>query len=37
MEEKSITLREFGNDRQEKIKFENLHDFFEKKCKMPSH
>ena len=37
MEEKSITLREFGNDKQEKIKFENLHDFFEKKCKMPSH
>ena len=37
MEEKSITLREFGNEKQEKIKFENLHDFFEKKCKMPSH
>ena len=37
MEEKSITLREFGNDKQEKIKFENLNDFFEKKCKMPSH
>ena len=37
MEDNTITLREFGNDKQEKIKFEKLNDFFQKKCKMPSH
>ena len=37
MEDNSITLREFGNDKQEKIKFEKLNDFFQKKCMMPSH
>ncbi len=37
MEDNTITLREFGNDKQEKIKFEKLNDFFQKKCMMPSH
>ena len=37
MEENTVTLREFGNDKQEKIKFEKLNDFFQKKCMMPSH
>ena len=36
-EERSITLRVFGSDKQEKIKFEKLNDFFSKKCKMPVH
>ena len=36
-EERSITLREFGSEKQEKIKFEKLNDFFQKKCKMPLH
>jgi len=36
-EERAITLRAFGSDKQEKIKFEKLNDFFEKKCKMPLH
>ena len=37
MEDNTVTLREFGNDKQEKIKFEKLNDFFKKKCMMPSH
>ncbi len=37
MEDKTVTLREFGNDNQEKIKFEKLNDFFQKKCMMPFH
>ena len=37
MEDNTVTLREFGNDKQEKIKFEKLNDFFQKKCMMPSH
>ncbi len=37
MEDNTVTLREFGNDKQEKIKFEKLNDFFQKKCIMPSH
>ena len=36
-EEGSITLRVFGSEKQEKIKFEKLNDFFSKKCKMPVH
>ncbi len=36
IEERSITMRAFGSDKQEKIKFENLNDFFIKKCMMPS-
>ena len=36
-EERAITLRAFGSEKQEKIKFEKLNDFFEKKCKMPFH
>ncbi len=36
-EERAITLRVFGSEKQEKIKFEKLNDFFEKKCKMPLH
>ena len=36
MEDNTVTLREFGNDKQEKIKFEKLNDFFQKKCMMPS-
>jgi len=36
-EERAITLRVFGSEKQEKIKFEKLNDFFEKKCKMPFH
>ena len=36
-EERAITLRSFGSEKQEKIKFEKLNDFFEKKCKMPHH
>ena len=36
-EERSITLREFGSEKQEKIKFKKLNDFFQKKCKMPLH
>tara|TARA_B100000586_G_scaffold268818_1_gene246179 strand:+ start:486 stop:2222 length:1737 start_codon:yes stop_codon:yes gene_type:complete len=36
-EERSITLRVFGSEKQEKIKFEKLNDFFSKKCKMPVH
>ena len=36
-EERAITLRAFGSEKQEKIKFEKLNDFFEKKCKMPHH
>ena len=30
MEDNTVTLREFGNDKQEKIKFEKLNDFFKK-------
>ncbi len=37
MEDSTVTLREFGNDKQEKIKFEKLNDFFQKKCMMPFH
>ncbi len=37
MEEKSVTLRTFGSKDQEKIKLDNLTDFFEKKCMMPGH
>ncbi len=37
MQDNTVTLREFGNDKQEKIKFEKLNDFFQKKCMMPSH
>ena len=37
MEDNTVTLREFGNDKQEKIKFEKLNDFFQKKCMMPFH
>ena len=37
MEDNTVTLREFGNHKQEKIKFEKLNDFFQKKCMMPSH
>ena len=37
MEDNTVTLREFGNDKQEKIKFEKLNDFFQKKCIMQSH
>lgn len=37
MEEKSVTLRTFGSKDQEKIKLDNLTDFFEKKCIIPSH
>jgi threonyl-tRNA synthetase len=37
MEEKSVTLRTFGSKDQEKIKLDNLTDFFEKKCMIPSH
>ena len=37
MEDNTVTLREFGNDKQEKIKFEKLNDFFQKKCMMQSH
>ncbi len=36
-DERAITLRAFGSEKQEKIKFEKLNDFFEKKCKMPLH
>ena len=36
-EERSITLRTFGSEKQEKINFDNLNDFFLKKCKMPFH
>ena len=36
-EERAVTLRVFGSENQEKIKFEKLNDFFEKKCKMPFH
>ena len=32
MEDNTVTLRKFGNDKQEKIKFEKLNDFFQKKC-----
>ena len=34
-ENKSISIRKFGSKEQEIIKFENLTDFFEKKCMMP--
>ena len=34
-ENKSISIRQFGSKDQEIIKFENLTDFFEKKCMMP--
>ena len=34
-ENKSISIRQFGSKDQEIIKFDNLTDFFEKKCKMP--
>ena len=37
LKDNTVTLREFGNDKQEKIKFEKLNDFFQKKCMMPSH
>ena len=37
MEEKSVTLRTFGSKDQEKIKLDNLTDFFEKKCMIPDH
>ena len=33
-EDKSISVRQFGSKEQEIIKFENLTDFFEKKCMM---
>ena len=36
-EDRVITIRVFGSEKQEKIKFEKLNDFFEKKCKMPIH
>ena len=36
-EERFVTLRVFGSKEQEKINFENLTDFFEKKCIIPSH
>ena len=35
-ENKSISIRQFGSKDQEIIKFDNLTDFFEKKCMMPS-
>ena len=35
-ENKSISIRQFGSKDQEMIKFENLTDFFEKKCMMPT-
>ena len=35
-ENKSISVRQFGSKDQEIIKFENLTDFFEKKCMMPT-
>jgi len=35
-EDKSISVRQFGSKDQEIIKFENLTDFFEKKCMMPT-
>jgi threonyl-tRNA synthetase len=35
-ENKSISIRQFGSKDQEIIKFENLTDFFEKKCMMPT-
>ena len=34
-ENRSISIRKFGSKDQEIIKFENLTDFFEKKCMMP--
>ena len=34
-ENRSISIRKFGSKEQEIIKFENLTDFFEKKCMMP--
>ena len=34
-ENKSVSIRKFGSKEQEIIKFENLTDFFEKKCMMP--
>ena len=37
MEEKSVTLRTFGSKDQEKIKLDNLTDFFEKKCIIRGH
>ena len=37
MEEKSVTLRSFGSKEQEIIKFDNLTDFFKKKCIIPVH
>ena len=37
MEEKSVTLRTFGSKDQEKIKLDNLTDFFEKKCIIPGY
>ena len=37
MEEKSVTLRSFGSKDQEKIKLDNLTDFFKKKCMIPGH
>ena len=36
MEEESVTLRTFGSKDQEKIKLDNLTDFFENKCIIPS-
>jgi threonyl-tRNA synthetase len=35
-DDKSISVRQFGSKDQEIIKFENLTDFFEKKCMMPT-
>ncbi|MDB9818004.1 threonine--tRNA ligase [Pelagibacterales bacterium] len=35
-ENKSISIRQFGSKDQEIIKFDNLTDFFEKKCMMPT-
>ena len=35
-ENKSISIRQFGSNDQEIIKFDNLTDFFEKKCMMPT-
>ena len=35
MQERSATIRVFGSKDQEKINFDNLTDFFEKKCMIP--
>ncbi len=36
-DERTATIRAFGSEKQVKIKFEKLNDFFEKECKMPLH